>query len=349
VIADRVQLQQVLTNLVLNGLEAMKDVDSARELTIKSEPSADNRHLLISVSDTGMGLAPDQADQIFRAFFSTKPEGTGMGLPISRSIIESHGGRLWATSNELRGAVFQFTLPAEDQEAVTKTARTRCGNRCDEKRVMNGGFFLRGILGTALLAFVCPRASPLDHSRKISQYGHNLWRIQDGYLPGPPEGIAQTTDGYLWIGTDAGLLRFDGVRFVPWASPNGEQLPDYQIFSLLGASDGGLWIGTAKGLARWKAAKLTLYKDLPNRINAIAEDRQGNIWIARSRIDSGDKRGPLCRVSGGAVQCFGQRNGIFVPTAMGLAIDASGISGFMETKDSANGRAGFPPLISKGN
>jgi signal transduction histidine kinase len=80
------------------------------ELTIKSE--ADDAHLLISVSDTGVGLPPERAEQIFKAFFTTKDNGTGMGLPISRSIIESHGGRLWVASNSARGATFQFTLPA---------------------------------------------------------------------------------------------------------------------------------------------------------------------------------------------------------------------------------------------
>jgi PAS domain S-box-containing protein len=119
VMADRVQLQQVLTNLILNSIEAMKDTNATRELTIKSEHAADNKHLLISVSDTGVGLASEQADQIFKAFFTTKPEGTGMGLPISRSIIEAHGGRLWATANEPRGAVFQFTLPAEGDGFMT--------------------------------------------------------------------------------------------------------------------------------------------------------------------------------------------------------------------------------------
>jgi PAS domain S-box-containing protein len=112
VMADRVQLQQVLTNLMLNGIEAMKEVDGARELTVKSE-QAGNSDLLISVSDTGVGLAPEQAEQIFKAFFSTKADGTGMGLSISRSIIESHGGRLWAAPNSGRGATFQFTLPRE--------------------------------------------------------------------------------------------------------------------------------------------------------------------------------------------------------------------------------------------
>jgi PAS domain S-box-containing protein len=110
VMADRVQLQQVFMNLMLNGIDAMKGTTGEGELTIKSEP--DDGQLLISVSDTGVGLSREQADQIFKAFFTTKDNGTGMGLPISRSIIESHGGRLWATGVPGSGATFQFTLPA---------------------------------------------------------------------------------------------------------------------------------------------------------------------------------------------------------------------------------------------
>ncbi len=110
VMADRVQLQQVLMNLMLNGIDAMKEMSGGSELTIKSR--VDDGQLLISVSDTGVGLPPEQADQIFSAFFTTKDNGTGMGLPISRSIIESHGGRLWAAGAPGRGATFQFTLPA---------------------------------------------------------------------------------------------------------------------------------------------------------------------------------------------------------------------------------------------
>jgi C4-dicarboxylate-specific signal transduction histidine kinase len=107
---DRVQLQQVFMNLMLNGIDAMKETNGGGELTIKSE--ARDGQLLISVSDTGVGLPPEQADQVFRAFFTTKDNGTGMGLPISRSIIESHGGRLWAIGNSGHGATFQFSLPA---------------------------------------------------------------------------------------------------------------------------------------------------------------------------------------------------------------------------------------------
>ncbi len=110
VMGDRVQLQQVLMNLMVNGIDAMNDARQTRELTIKSQ-RADHEHIQISVSDTGVGLPSDQSDQIFNAFFTTKPHGTGMGLRISRSIIESHGGRLWAENNSARGSTFHFTLP----------------------------------------------------------------------------------------------------------------------------------------------------------------------------------------------------------------------------------------------
>jgi PAS domain S-box-containing protein len=114
VMADRVQLQQVLMNLMLNGIDAMKDVDGTRELTIKSQ-RLENEQLMVLVSDTGAGLPVQQADQIFTAFFTTKPHGTGMGLSISRSIIESHGGHLRGGDNSPRGALFYFTLPSKDE------------------------------------------------------------------------------------------------------------------------------------------------------------------------------------------------------------------------------------------
>jgi PAS domain S-box-containing protein len=113
IMADRVQLQQVLMNLLLNGIEAM--TDRAGELIIRSQ-SAEDGLLVISVSDTGVGLPSEKLDRLFGAFYTTKPQGTGMGLAISRSIIEAHGGRLWATANAVRGATFHFTLPAELQQ-----------------------------------------------------------------------------------------------------------------------------------------------------------------------------------------------------------------------------------------
>ena len=110
VMADRVQIQQVLMNLMLNGIEAMKDTSG--ELTVTSKMT-ENGQLAVSVSDSGIGLPQEQADRIFETFFTTKSQGTGMGLSISRTIVESHGGRLWATANPGRGATFQFTLGNE--------------------------------------------------------------------------------------------------------------------------------------------------------------------------------------------------------------------------------------------
>jgi C4-dicarboxylate-specific signal transduction histidine kinase len=112
VVGDHVQLQQVLMNLMINSIDAMKNVDGTRELTIQSQRGEDDQ-VLISVTDTGVGLPPQHADQIFNAFFTTKPQGTGMGLRISRSILESHGGRLWAAANPSRGATFHLTLPTK--------------------------------------------------------------------------------------------------------------------------------------------------------------------------------------------------------------------------------------------
>jgi C4-dicarboxylate-specific signal transduction histidine kinase len=110
VLADRVQLQQVMMNLMVNSIDAMRNVDGPRELSIESRRS-DNEHLLLSVSDTGVGLPPDQTEQIFNAFFTTKSHGTGMGLSISRSIVESHGGELWFADHPPRGARFFLSLP----------------------------------------------------------------------------------------------------------------------------------------------------------------------------------------------------------------------------------------------
>jgi signal transduction histidine kinase len=114
VMADRVQLQQVLMNLMLNGIEAMKETGGV--LTVKTLQSECGQ-VLISVSDTGIGLQPGTADEIFDAFFTTKPQGSGMGLAISKSIMESLGGRIWANGNDGRGATFHFTLPAADGQS----------------------------------------------------------------------------------------------------------------------------------------------------------------------------------------------------------------------------------------
>jgi C4-dicarboxylate-specific signal transduction histidine kinase len=108
--ADRVQLQQVLMNLMLNGIQAMKDTSG--KLTVSSKKT-EKEEILVSVIDSGIGLPVESTEHIFDAFYTTKPQGTGMGLAISRRIVESHGGRLWANANPERGATFHFTLPIE--------------------------------------------------------------------------------------------------------------------------------------------------------------------------------------------------------------------------------------------
>jgi len=110
VLADRVQLQQVFMNLMLNAIEAMKDTGG--ELTIRSGLDPENQ-LIISISDTGIGLPAENTERIFDAFHTTKPQGTGMGLAITRSIVESYGGRVWATPNQGAGATLHFTLPRQ--------------------------------------------------------------------------------------------------------------------------------------------------------------------------------------------------------------------------------------------
>ena len=124
IVADRVQLQQVLMNLMINGIDAMKAVDAPRQLTLGTQNDS-NEQLLVSVEDTGIGLPHNQADEIFNAFFTTKEHGTGMGLRISRTIIEAHGGRLWATANYPRGASFHFTL-AVSSNAGSLGVRSNC-------------------------------------------------------------------------------------------------------------------------------------------------------------------------------------------------------------------------------
>ena len=173
------------------------------------------------------------------------------------------------------------------------------------------------------LALLCATAGALDPSHQISQYAHTAWRIQDGDFSGTPHAIAQTADGYLWIGTETGLLRFDGVRFVPWAAPAGKHLPSRKISSLLGANDGSLWIGTFRGLAHWKDGNLLDYPDVAGFIESILQDPQGTVWIVRSGVQ--DQKGGLCRIAdSGAVRCYGPSDGIPFAYAQAIARDPSG-------------------------
>ena len=166
-----------------------------------------------------------------------------------------------------------------------------------------------GVIILAVVALIlCSSALALAPDRRISQYAHTAWRIQDGFFSGTPQTITQTADGYLWIGTEAGLVRFDGIQFVPWAPPNGEALPSSRIHSLLGTSDGSLWIGTARGLARWSKGELFNFPGEPAFVEAIVQDSEGTVWMTRSQVR--DAEGGLCEVAGNALRCHGTADGI---------------------------------------
>jgi DNA-binding NarL/FixJ family response regulator/signal transduction histidine kinase/ligand-binding sensor domain-containing protein len=146
-------------------------------------------------------------------------------------------------------------------------------------------------------------ALALDVRLDVSQYAHTSWKISEGFSEGFIRSIAQTADGYLWLGTEFGLRRFDGVRAVPWEPPAGQHLPSSDIRSLKGARDGHLWIGTFRGLASWKDGKLTHYPELDGQIiEALLEDREGTIWVAGWTPSVGR----LCRIQSGNTECYGQ-------------------------------------------
>ena len=157
-------------------------------------------------------------------------------------------------------------------------------------------------------------------SRDVSQYGHAKWTLRDGGLPGYPRSIAQTRDGFLWLATDFGLQRFDGVRFTSWEPPAGSSLPGV-VVRLLATRDGSLWIGTDRGLARWNNGVLSAYRELDGEVVlALAEDRHGAVWAG---THGGQDNARLCSIQGENVDCEGDggRLGRFV---LALHKDAAG-------------------------
>jgi ligand-binding sensor domain-containing protein len=133
-------------------------------------------------------------------------------------------------------------------------------------------------LAIGALLLTTPAAFALNPALDVSQYGHTSWKIRDGFFKSRITVIAQTPDGYLWIGTELGLLRFDGVRSVPLQLPAGQSLPHSWVRSLFVAHDGALWIGTLGGLARWKDGTLRRYPDVKGIVDAVLEDREGTVW-----------------------------------------------------------------------
>jgi signal transduction histidine kinase/ligand-binding sensor domain-containing protein len=173
------------------------------------------------------------------------------------------------------------------------------------------------MLALGILLACCPCVFALDPSLDISQYAHTSWKIRDGFSRGNIRVIAQTPDGYLWLGTEFGLLRFDGVKAVPWQPPPDQHLPSSDIRGLLAGRDGTLWIGTSNGLASWKDGKLTQYGELAGQyVFRILEDHEGSVWAGSYGVPSGR----LCVIQSGSVHCYG-KDGSLGLGVMGLYED----------------------------
>jgi len=152
-----------------------------------------------------------------------------------------------------------------------------------------------------LMAF-SSHAWGLNPSLAVSQYAHTVWPTRDGFFKGVIYAMAQRADGYLWLGTEFGIIRFDGVQFAPWQPPPGQRLPSTYVRSLLFSREGRLWIGTADGLASFDAGKLTIYPQLSGQnIFSLLEDRAGTVWVGGSAPIS-----KLCAIRGSDVLCYGE-------------------------------------------
>ncbi len=165
-------------------------------------------------------------------------------------------------------------------------------------------------------------ALALDPSLEISQYAHTAWTVRDGFSLGNIYAMAQTPDGFLWLGTEFGLFRFDGVRSIPWQPPAGQQLPEKNINALLVTRDGTLWIGTFSGLATWSGGELTWRPELGRQfVASLFEDREGTVWA--STLAGTQTSGQLCAIQNANAQCYGG-DGAFGRAVWALYQDSAG-------------------------
>jgi signal transduction histidine kinase/ligand-binding sensor domain-containing protein len=176
----------------------------------------------------------------------------------------------------------------------------------------------RLVTGAILLLVISTRSFAVDPQLLITQYGHTAWRTRDGAFAGSVTAITQTSDGYLWIATSAGLLRFDGVRFEPWRPPEGTSIAS--IVALLGALDGSLWIGTSSGLLRWKNQRLAVLANT-GFFGSLLQDRDGTIWAGHTRSS---QLPPLCRFAAETFRCIGSSDGLPLKWVEALHEDAHG-------------------------
>jgi len=166
------------------------------------------------------------------------------------------------------------------------------------------------------------RANSLSPDVTLAQFAHSAWRLQEGLFPGAPNVVAQTADGYIWIGTQSGLIRFDGAAFVTFNPPDGQTLRSPIVTALYGAADGSLWIGTSLDLERWRDGRLWQYAEESGLFAAVRQAPDGSIWA--SRYHTPDDAGPLCRALEKTLRCYGPRQGIPFRDGGALAIERSG-------------------------
>ena len=197
----------------------------------------------------------------------------------------------------------------------------------ERRSVRNRSHFpARSIRGKALIyivigyvALVCGKYARAQGSAlAVSRYAHTTWRVRDGFFKGAVWAVVQTPDGYIWLGTEFGLLRFDGVRAVPWRPPADQALPSTDILSLLVARNGTLWIGTAKGLASLKDGRLETYPELAGQfVFRLLEDHEGTVWASAWALTTAR----LCEIANGTVECTG-KNGEIGPNSPDLYEDS---------------------------
>ncbi|HTR78607.1 MAG TPA: two-component regulator propeller domain-containing protein, partial [Gemmatimonadaceae bacterium] len=186
-------------------------------------------------------------------------------------------------------------------------------------------------------------AVALDPALDMSQYAHTAWRFRDGFTKGHIRAIAQTPDGYLWLGTDSGLLRFDGVQAVPWRPPAGQQLPDNGVLVLHAARDGTLWIATRRGLAAWDGHRLTTYPRFDGYyIAGIFQDREGTVWVT---AQGSLKPGLICAIRAGMSECQGEDGSLGTWTGHAYE-DSRGVLWVTSSKGVWRWRPGPPKLYT---
>ena len=178
-------------------------------------------------------------------------------------------------------------------------------------------------LGILLILCFAKSGFAVNPERSIGQYAHSAWRLQEGFIGAPPAAITQTLDGYIWIATSAGLVRFDGVRFTQWSPPGHEDLRSFPVIAVLGTSDGSLWIAGRGGLFRWKDRRLTSYGDSDNSIfTVILEEGNGRVWVTRSNRVT-DPRA-ICEAGGEKLLCYDLKRAPSDESCNALAKDRNG-------------------------